>query len=77
MTVTQSYHSQVTQIGALHAEQIAEAALLYVFDIKFPASLLYCLKPEKDNIEINSSSFALLTMCISYGEIYPQPSENL
>ena len=31
VTVTQSYHSKVTPISALHAEKIAEAVLLYVF----------------------------------------------
>ena len=40
LTVTQSYHSQVTPIGAFHAEQIYEAVLLYVFRIAFTASLL-------------------------------------
>ena len=39
LTVTQSYYSKVTPIGALHAEKIAEAVLLYVFRIAFPASL--------------------------------------
>ena len=40
LTVTQSYHSKVTYVGALHAEKIAEAVLLYVFRIAFLASLL-------------------------------------
>ena len=33
LTVTQNYHSKDTPIGALHAEQIAETVLLYVFII--------------------------------------------
>ena len=32
LTVTLSYHSKVTPIGTLHAEKIAEAGLLYVFN---------------------------------------------
>ena len=40
LTVTQSYHGKVTHIDALHAEKIAEAVLLYVLRISFPASLL-------------------------------------
>ena len=32
-TVIQTYHSKDTHIGALHAEQIAETVLLYVFRI--------------------------------------------
>ena len=38
LTVAQTYDSKVTPIGALHAEKIAEAVLLYVFRITFPAS---------------------------------------
>ena len=37
--VTPSYHSKVTSIGALDAEKIVEAVLVYVFRIAFPASL--------------------------------------
>ena len=44
LTVTQSYNSKVTLIGALHAEKIAEAVLLNVFRISLPASLLWKLK---------------------------------
>ena len=40
LTVTLSYHSKVTPIGELHVVKIAEAVLLYVFRIAFPASLL-------------------------------------
>ena len=40
MTVTESCHSNVTPIGELHAEQIAETMWLYVFRMAFPASLL-------------------------------------
>ena len=40
LTVTQSYDSKVTPVGALHAEKIAEATLLYVFRITFPMSPL-------------------------------------
>ena len=40
LLVTPSYHSKVTPIGVLHAEKIAEAVLLYVFRLAFPASLL-------------------------------------
>ena len=40
LMVTPSYHSKVTPIGALHAEKIGEAVLLYVFRMEFPASLL-------------------------------------
>ena len=42
LTVTQSYHSKMTPIGALHAEKIAQVVLLYVLRIAFPASLI-CL----------------------------------
>ena len=38
-TVTQIYYSKVTPIAALHPDKIAEAALLYVFIIVFPAYL--------------------------------------
>ena len=41
LTVTQSFHSKVTPIGVLYAEKIAEAVLLYVFRIAFPASQAY------------------------------------
>ena len=40
LAVTQRYNSKVTPIRELHAEKIAEAVLLYVFRIAFPASLL-------------------------------------
>ena len=35
-----SYHSKVNPIGALRVERIAEAVLLCVFIIAFPAPLL-------------------------------------
>ena len=43
LIVTQNYDSKMTPIGALHAEKIAQAVLLYVFRITFSASplLLY------------------------------------
>ena len=41
LTVTQSYHSKVTPIDALHA------VLLYVFRIAFPKSLLIYKSTEK------------------------------
>ena len=41
LTITQSYHSKVTPMGALHTEKIAEeVVLLFVFRIRFPASLI-------------------------------------
>ena len=40
LTVTESYDSKVTPIGALYAEKISEAVLLYVFRITIPASPL-------------------------------------
>ena len=40
LTVTQSYHSKVTPIGALHAEKLYEAVLFNVFRRAFTASLL-------------------------------------
>ena len=43
MMVTPSYHSNVIPIGALQAEKIAQAVLLYVFRIAFPASHLHVL----------------------------------
>ena len=39
--VTPSYHSKVTPTGDLHAQNIAEAVLLHLFRIAFPASLLW------------------------------------
>ena len=39
LTVTQSWHSKVIPIVTLHIDKIAEAGLLYVFRISFPASL--------------------------------------
>ena len=41
-----SYHSKVTSIGALHAEKIAEAILLDVLRIAFPAPFLCNSKTE-------------------------------
>ena len=41
MTVTQRYHIKVTPFGELHAENKAEAVLLYVSTIAFPASLFW------------------------------------
>ena len=41
LAAAQSYRSKVIPFNALHAEKIAEAVLLYVFRIPFPASLLY------------------------------------
>ena len=38
LTVIQSYHSQVTHIGALHSEKIAESLLFYVSTITYFAS---------------------------------------
>ena len=40
-TVTHKYYSKVTPIAALYAEKYAEALLLYVFIIAFPASLFF------------------------------------
>ena len=39
LRVTESYHSKVTPIGALRTEKMAEAVLIHVFRIAFPASL--------------------------------------
>ena len=41
LTVTPSYHSKVNPVGPLDAEKLAEAVLLYVFNIAFPA-FLFC-----------------------------------
>ena len=38
LAVTQSYHIKVNQ-GKLNAEKIAETVVLFVFTLKFPASL--------------------------------------
>ena len=43
LIVTQSYHSNVNPIGALHGKKITEAFLMHVFRIAFPASLLHVL----------------------------------
>ena len=40
MPVIQSYNSKNTPSGKLYAVKIAEAVLLYVFTMVFPASLL-------------------------------------
>ena len=40
LTVTPCYHSKMTLGGSLDAEKLAEAILLYVFNIAFPVSLL-------------------------------------
>ena len=40
LMVTPSYHRNVSPIGALNAKKIAEAFLMHVFRIAFPASLL-------------------------------------
>ena len=39
LTANQNYHRQVTPIGALDAEKVAEAVFLYVSAIAFPASI--------------------------------------
>ena len=39
MTVTPNYNSEMNLGGPLDAEKLAEAVLLYVFNIAFPASL--------------------------------------
>ena len=38
--LSQSFDCKQTPISPLHAEKLAEAVLLYVFKITFPASLL-------------------------------------
>ena len=42
LTVTPSYHRKVNLVSPLDAQTIAEAVLLYVFIIAFPACLLFC-----------------------------------
>ena len=56
LTVTSSYHSKVTPIGAIYAEKIDEALLLYVSKLAFPASLLAhismcCSRANAGNME--------------------------
>ena len=63
LTVTQSYHSKVNPIGALHAEKIAEAFLLFI--IAFPASLLLVHVIEKSKF---------VSPYIVYSALQQQPS---
>ena len=44
MIVIQGHSFKETPIDSLHAEKIAEAALLYLFKIVFPASFLVSVR---------------------------------
>ena len=63
MTGTQSYHSKVTPIGVLHVEKIAEAVLLYILRMPFPASLF--LPPTYCPVDLPTRTMAGLRAGIS------------
>ena len=63
LTVTLSYHSKVNFVGPTDGENYGEADFLYVFNVGFPASLLYAKVHDWMTIQTFKCGFSFFYSC--------------